>query len=441
MINCESCGKKLPPEEECYAMCEPCEKLDDVKKSVALTIETKGHHSKRSPSSLKNLENCPHYWQDDNKEPHPNTVAGSRVHLAVELYYNPKKEFSLEGEDIEFFRDLADDEYERADKCIAYVSEIVKETWGLDMEEQLALPPSKRAFAMHVEPRLYTQHPDTYGRCDLVLIHKTNKQALLFDWKDGWGYQGDANHNPQGQAYSLGLMLGYDVDLVILHFYYSRRNESTEASFPTKMFKVKFEKRIQAINDNCDRAEAGEQLHQRGPQCDFCDEQVKCPEWADDIPIIVAQSKIPEMSPHLPKHWDLDYLEEHPAEMSKAMFALTFLEKYLKVLKQNARDLAVDEDIDFPGFSVVNSNSGIKCSDPDGIYQVAVVGRKLPVEEFHDCIKTITVAKVVKKLAVHTHEELGMTIAAADRHWRSHLLSAGIISEGTPYSYLKKSND
>ena len=132
---------------------------------------------------------------------------------------------------------------------------------------------------------------------------------------------------------------------------------------------------------------------------------------------------------------------DHPDEMARAMHALDFLAKFLDEIKKIAKEQVEDDDIEIPGYTLIESNSGITCSDPDGIYQVAVLGQNLPVAEFHECIRTISVGKLVKKLAAHTAPDLGMSVAAADRHWRKEFMDDGIISPGTSYTYLKKSND
>lgn len=439
-IRCENCDAVMPPDEEAYALCRICEgKEAEKEKPTALAkVETKAEHSKRSPSALKNLETCPHYYQDPNKPLHPNTAAGLRVHLEVECYYDPQKQYNLEGDDIELYKQIQEDEIDRADLCIQYVRRKVGEIWGLDIDAELELPEEERSFQLFTEPRLFTHCEETFGRPDLVLIHKTNNQALLFDWKDGWGWQGEAKDNPQGQAYSLGLMLAYpELEVVHAHFYYSRREEDTTASFTTRINKPRIEARITRINEQCDRAEAGEQLHQRGPQCDFCDRQTSCPEWADTIPAVVSHSSI-AASPHLPKSWDMEYLLEEPDELARAMHALDFLAKYLDKLKAEAKEQVEDGEIEIPGYNLIESNSGISCSDAAGAFAAAVSQAKLPLNDFLECVKTLTPGKLVKKLALHTHQKDGLSKAAAERQWREQLLEQGIISEGTPYSYLKK---
>ncbi len=429
-----SCGKVPKPEIDDDPAVWGAPTSEDAKKepekpATPPKVE-KADHSLVSPSNLKNLDACPHYQGNNENElskMHPNTVGGLRTHLAVELYFDPDKENNLEGQDIELFQGLEDEHYERGDYAIDYAERIIRE-FG-----------SNEPDILLTEPRLHTHEKNTYGRCDLVAIWNENKHAIIFDWKDGMGYQGDASDNLQGKAYALGVMTEYpEVLSVDVHFVYTRLEIETTAQFTRARDVPKFQEKITDINERFERAQAGESLHAKCDSCQYCIHQTaKCPQWVTMVPDVVQDSKL-KNSDMKPRTWDLAELSEMPEDLGKALAIMAFFEKYQKQLKEVALQAAQDDDLMIPGYKLVESNSGITCSDADGAYLVATGGGRLTMEEFLECIRTLTPGKLIKKMAAKTHEAGDFkSKAAAEKHWRAELLESGIIVEGTSYAYLK----
>ena len=385
----------------------------------------KAAHSKRSPSNLKNLDACPHYKQDQVDslaEMHENTVHGLRVHLVAECYFDPEKENNLEGQDVELFEGIEQEHVDRAQYAIAYAE-----------KELLRFAP----YSLSTEPRLHTPLENTWGRCDLVALG--GNKGILFDWKDGNGWQGEAADNLQAWAYSLACFHMYpEIETLEFHFVYTRLEKQTIATFTRGENYEEFLARITKINRECDRVEMnGAKLHKKGDVCTFCSQKVRgCPEWNTLVPEAVTGNALASQN-DLPKEWSLEYLATRPDEAGRAMNAMHFFESYTKELKALALAMAVDDDLEILGHDVIDSKGRVSCNDPDGAFLIAQ-SQGLPLSEFMNTVRTMSVGKLIDSLARHSHKAQGMTLAASKAHFRANMLDQGIVSEGIPFSYLKR---
>lgn len=399
-------------------------------KPATVASEEKAVHSKVSPSNLKNLEGCPHYeseHQEELKDMHPNTVEGLRVHLEVELYFDPDKEDKLEGQDVELYEGIKQEHIDRAQYAIDYAEKFLQEGGEPD--------------TLVTEPRLHTPVPNTYGRCDLLAIWNDKRHAQIFDWKDGNHHQGDAETNLQAHAYALGVFHEYpEVESVEVHFVYTRREEETVATFTRRGHYQKFLDKVVEINREFDLVHtSGKQMQRKCDSCQFCIHQTSCPQWNPMVPEVVGQSKL-QGSDHLPSTWKLEELCELPDEVGKALAVMAFFTKYNSELKDLALSMVRDEDMTIPGQALVESNSGIKCSDPQGAY-AASLDAGLPVEDFLETVRTLNAGKLVDKMARSVAASGGSTIAAAKKEIRENLLEEGVLSSGNSYEYLRQSKD
>ena len=390
-------------------------------KPETVASEEKAVHSKVSPSNLKNLDGCPHYeseHQEELTDMHPNTVEGLRVHLEVELYFDPDKEDKLEGQDVELYEGIKQDHAERA------------------LKEKGADPDT-----LVTEPRLHTPLPNTYGRCDLLAIWDASGHAQIFDWKDGNHWQGDADNNLQGHAYALGVLHEYpDVESVEVHFVYTRREEETVATFTRAKHYKKFLEMVVKINREFDLVHTtGAQMQRKCDSCQFCVLQTGCPQWAPMVPAVVGQSKL-QGTDALPSTWKLEELCELPEEVGKALTVMSFFKKYDSELKDLALSMVRDEDMTIPGQALVESNSGIKCSDPQGAYEASLESG-VPVEDFLETVRTISAGKLVDKMARAVAASSGATIVKAKKEVRENLLEEGVLSSGNSYEYLRQSKE
>lgn len=410
---------------------EKVEKPSFDAKPETVASEQKAVHSKVSPSNLKNLDGCPHYeseHQDELKDMHPNTVAGLRVHLEVELYFDPDKEDKLEGQDVELYEGIKQEHIDRAQYAIDYAERALKEQ-GADPD------------TLVTEPRLHTPLPNTYGRCDLLAIWDATGHSQIFDWKDGNHWQGDAENNLQGHAYALGVFHEYpDVESVEVHFVYTRREEETVATFTRAAHYQKFLDKVVKINREYDLVHtSGKQMQRKCDSCQFCIHQTGCPQWNPMVPEVVGQSKL-QGTETLPSTWKLEELCELPDEVGKALTVMGFFAKYHSELKDLALSMVRDEDMTIPGQALVESNSGIKCSDPQGAY-AASLESGVPVEDFLETVRTISAGKLVDRMARAVAASSDTTIAKAKKEIRENLLEEGVLSSGNRYEYLRQSKE
>ena len=397
-------------------------KFDKSKEKPVL----KSAHSKRSPSNLKNLDACPHYEQDPKeelKDMHENTVHGLKVHLVAECYFDPEKENNLEGQDVELFEGIEQEHVDRAQYAIDYAEKELKRFEPYDLA---------------TEPRLHTPHPNTWGRCDLVAL--SGKTGILFDWKDGIGWQGEAADNLQAWAYVLACFHMYpELETIEFHFVYTRLEKETVAVFSRSEDYNPLMERVTKINRECDRVEMnGAKLHKKGDVCTFCNKKVRgCPQWDSLVPSAVVGNSLTAQN-DLPKEWSLEYLSSRPDEAGRALNAMHFFEEYTKELKTLALAMAVDDDLEILGHDVIDSKGRVSCSDPDGAFLIAE-SQGLPLPEFMATVRTMSVGKLIDSLARHSHKTQGITLAKSKAHFRKNMLDQGIVSEGMPYSYLKRS--
>jgi hypothetical protein len=186
--------------------------------------ETRPHHP-YSPSTLQNVEYCPHYWGKQSEKPHIRTVAGTRAHGVVET-----------GEDD---TRLTDDDAVAAAECLDFVEQRRKLMQEAADREKLAYYDSvdkarlERSMATSKDgvqalntltlpldfqvqelqetylPIDDLKFPDcestTAGYADRVLISHDTKSIEGFDWKFGFWPVEEPAANLQVIAYSLGL--------------------------------------------------------------------------------------------------------------------------------------------------------------------------------------------------------------------------------------------
>lgn len=385
------------------------------------TAVDKNAHAPVGPSKLKYLDQCPHFEQDQDDTPHENTTQGNQVHLLNELYFSGKSVDDLTSEEKALLVDVPEAVVKRAEWCQDYADAEIQKHFG-------------SSYKLLVEPRLKTEFPNTWGRADLVVLGRHGK-AAMFDWKDGQGYQGDAETNLQGWAYLLGLLNGFeDIQEVTVYFVYSRLEQVTFSVFKRDSIGP-IQKRIAKINNYWERAQAGEQLHNRGDACEWCSLQPDCPAWQALVPA-VSERLSPSVQNMLPSTWKLSELSERPEEMAKALRVMNFFSKWFAEAKTLGKQMIEEDDLDLPGWKLINSNSGITCTDAEGAYETAVVEAGLHVEDFLECVGKMHPGKLITALAARTASVHG-TKAKAAKHWRKVLLETGVIKDGTEFSYIK----
>jgi superfamily II DNA or RNA helicase len=421
-----------------------CEDNRTCYKDLLMPEDTKDYdkqaHSPVGPSNLKNIKKCPHYKNRSSNQSfaksHEVTQDGLVGHLELELYFDPSKDPDKFDEDEkEIYAHYSEDRHQHLiDWCIDYAETSIKEYFPEG--------PTGGPGSFICEPRVKTSIEEVWGRLDLMVSGKDNgKRIALFDWKFGFNYQGNAADNLQGKAYVLGTFQKYPwVQTVSIDFPYPNLQEATAHTFKREDV-PELEKEIEAIVAKWRKAQKGAQLHTICDVCEWCALQTQgCPKWDGTVETVLSADASIEASPAKPNTWDLELLGERPEEMAKALRILDFMKRYIDEAKQVARDMVVQDDFDIPGYRLVESNSGVTCTDPEGAYEVVVEGNDVSIADFMLTVKTLHAGKLLDILAGATHHGLNLSRAKAKEHWRQELTDMGIVKEGNAYSYLRKDN-
>lgn len=70
-----------------------------------------------------------------------------------------------------------------------------------------------------------------YGTVDFVAVDKESKEAIIVDWKTGYGDVTEAENNLQGAAYALAIMQEFSVPHVTVHFFNPTLNQYSSYVF------------------------------------------------------------------------------------------------------------------------------------------------------------------------------------------------------------------
>lgn len=183
-----------------------------------LTVEERLHHP-FSPSKLSYLEVCP-YWTGEQSLNTEASDAGTMQHDAVE------------NEDVH--EDLTDKQAEAVQQCIAFANDRIAKYPGCLVIKEDYLPTDDKTLT---DEKGQTFKGTTGGYCDLCIVSADQKVAEIIDYKFGLWSVEDAERNPQGIAYLLGLLNRFPLlETVNIYFLLPHRGEMTYATFKRSQF-------------------------------------------------------------------------------------------------------------------------------------------------------------------------------------------------------------
>lgn len=274
-------------------------------------------HSTISPSKLKALEICPGWKPEENEEEHPLTIAGTRMHKALETGDNSQ---------------LQEGEPELVNKCREWE---LNNFAGLECAQEIKLDIVD----------------GIYGYADKIYFNAPS--AILVDYKFSAGLQEDAETNPAAQAYALGIFKAYlHIEVVEVCYLYPRRDEISTGAY-TRCDMEKIELRIRTI---AARTQTGEQFYDAS-NCLYCGAKANCPTLnAMVLPIATRYAARKELQ--LPKEWDPALITD-PGQMSKAMDVANVMAKWVDSVKHHALKLRQETGVEVPGYDL-RSRAGRK---------------------------------------------------------------------------------
>lgn len=252
--------------------------LPDSKNAVSSKDSERPHHP-YSPSTLQNLEYCPHWRSRHDITPHHRTIAGTRAHGVVES-----------GEDDSR---LSDDDAIAAAECLDFVEQRRLGMLAEAMQAREATGDTGKAVGNYEGvvqeikeaylPVDLLKFPDcestTAGYVDRVLINYDQTYAELFDWKFGFWPVEKAEDNLQGIAYTLGLFAKYArLKKATLFFKQPHLGTVSQATFTREQVPALY-LRVQTV---VARAREARKLNDFSlakpgvPVCNFCGELGRC---------------------------------------------------------------------------------------------------------------------------------------------------------------------
>ena len=395
--------------------------------------QDKNHHSEHSPSSLKNLEICPYYYQESTEDEHQITTDGTDIHnwCEVELTRAMGVTYGGDADTLESWKRVENtpDLRELGEWCLAALGKMVL--------PQAELEPSNRDRYWHLERRVHTPFPTCYGRADVII--EDGEEATIVDWKTGFRDQGDAENNIQGQAYALGLFNeAPDIQQITVWFVYPRLQEATYHTYHRETAWPAFTERIggvvekavaaRAIRDGADAPIEGAPDYVLDVEnCEYCALKGQCPAWSTEVTTVMNDmSTLPAEAPvglSRPRTWDLQQLVNDPAEMSKVITIMDGLDAYRKAARNMATMMANEKALEIPGYKLVKMSGKLNILNP-----IEAVRGKSP-EEIAE-IATLSASKLVKQIA----RKNGIPEAGV----KENLIDQGVAHPGSPYVQLRK---
>lgn len=392
----------------------------------ATKIEEKTH-AKRSPSTLKNREQCPGF--EPRNEESAASAEGTLLHGVMEKWADA---FS-NGQPYDYARGLDNEQISIIEKLIEYMSQIIVPNTVIQLEIKLDL-------------RSLDLPGCDWGTADFVKID--GNQATLVDYKFGRVEVDDPEENVQFHAYALALFKLYSsLEEIYIEAPQPRLDSIGQAVF-TRADIPRLRLRLKTIVERCENVGieingiadgyfSVTQIHDEmtvnypplNPQtslCEYCAMVGICPAVAK-----FALKVTP--GPDLPDELD-------PTRLASDEMGLGRLFQWTKLLaaKAEALENAILElakgGSEVAGYSLLNSSGKTSVLDPIGLAEEIEKTLNFTKEQIYSCseISLSKVADIVSKNAPKGQKE------KAAQEVRRNLTDGGFFKLGYGYSYLKK---
>jgi hypothetical protein len=368
-------------------------------------------HSKRSPSGLGKYAVCPHFKQDESRPIHPNTLAGTAVHEAIER----RDTLGLPDE----LRPMA--------------------KLGIDYWDTIR---KRGPWKEHVEISLIIPLVDNKkGHADLVFISEDEKEGILLDWKAGVNLQAEAENNLQQKCYAAAIFEKFPkLEKLEVHIVYVRLGEADVATF-TREDVPRIQLEILAVDRRAEEAEKFESenphtkfYHRADPAvCTYCVKAGTCPELhALTLPTAQAYAKARPEDLTIPEAYDPALISD-PATMSKALVVAGVMERWCDSVKHYALQMRMEQGMEIPGTTlssrkgrstILNAHEAYKIAEAHGLSHDEIMSAvEVSATKLKDAIED-KAPRGKKKLASTALED--------------ELVEAGVLQVGSESFYLRK---
>jgi hypothetical protein len=267
-----------------------------------------------------------------------------------------------------------------------------------------------------------------FGTSDLTCIKGDHMDVL--DWKFGRNAVDPPDVNIQGLAYALGAMDKYpQCKTVTVHFVLPRRGETFSHTFTRdELEEARF--RIRLIIERATQSEP--KLNPNTDSCRYCGRRVDCPALADRmLPLAKkAQSSVEDFEIAM---WE----SANPAlvtdadTIGKMKRVGNVIENWKKAVDKRALELAHEEGLEIPGFSIYFRSPSIKLDSAVETFEA--LKDSLTPEKFQEAC-SVSLPLLAKIYA----DSRGVTQKKARSELENLLAKAGLISSEderikTPY--------
>lgn len=406
-------------------------------------------HAKRSPSTLKNREQCPGF------EPRPGTskaaTEGTKLHRYMELwakcyYFTDQEEKFLRADKTELEEIAASFTVEQA--------ETIEKLEGV-MGAEFDIAKESNASVM-LETKLDLTSLELpgcdFGTADVLIVGGDG--ATLVDYKFGKVEVDDPEDNVQFHAYALAVFIKYpDVTNIHVLSLQPRLDVKGEAQI-SRVDIERLHLRLKTVVERCEALgnveiaanavmtgiletvsddpaqDPGYRIPQFNPQvglCNYCAYVGTCP--------AVAMFALKVMQgPAIPEELDPAKLTDNEEGLGDLYAWTELLEAKAKSLKQAIVDIALSGS-DVGGFTLITRAGKNSIVDPVGLAGDIAETYGFTPEQIYSCsdISLTQVAEIVGKAAKRGEKTTAM------QECKKQLLDGGYFTIGKPQAYLQKS--
>lgn len=348
-------------------------------------------HSKISPSKLKNLEVSPRFEQEEDREAHPITQIGTKIHEALDRM----RKAGLTDEEVLLYEFCV----KRNLQWEAIYRFVIREV-------RLEMPP----FSI-------------WGFADRVQLDNPNKPTIgvLIDYKFSTQMQEEVDTNPAAQAYVLGMFKQWPtLKNVTVEYYYPRLGVIDSCMYARKDI-GRIVVRIAAI---IKRVESATSCNIDENTCRYCKHLATCPTVTQQaLPIAVRYSERKQFV--LPPELD-PVAVTRPEHMAALLAYAEVMEVWSESVKKHAKEMRLNGGLEIPGYDLVSRNGRTSVQDVNSAYKMAT--QKYGVS--HDEFLAATTVSIVDLVDAVKRNAPARAKGKASETFRSELLDSGAATQG-----------
>jgi len=378
---------KKTPAKKSPSKKAPVKKQEEVLEPEFELLDAQPAHAEYGPSSLKYFETCPSYENRKEKEDaelHEMTVAGTRIHHA------------LEREDPESLQD-------EGEQMLAW--QMMNKVYS--NEEMFGVSEGEKFNEIRLQIDL--SNHQTFGTMDRLAVY--GNVAVAHDYKCGWTPVDDAEINSQAWAYTLGVFQRFPkVEIVYFYFLVPRQNTITMAAFlrdenveipewweeegqESSGTMHDLHLRINLVISKAKKL-AGKEFNPTPHVCEWCGRKETCQALNDKV-LLIYRDRM-EDGLVLPEYLDASLMDT-PEEIGKARMMVPVLEAWIESVKAKANELAFDEGLDIPGFKKMTKKTKRVVSNAVAAFNVAE-GYGVTLPDFIECVGSVHITALEDKI-------------------------------------------